>query len=235
MQSLPAEHALSHTIAQHRERFADVTEDGSRRSKPSIGRLCSRDAIHGTFQPAEIRPVTINESGRQAGDRAGAGNNRDAGAARLRIQLTNGRHEFTCVGQVQIVGAARDRRPGHPMILELKRARGMDHNLGAKFGKPAGDVSVDIDRAAACRICGFQICREGIRFCLRPPADKKRNVVIGRQRACNISAKIAVPADDQDFGRHDGFITIKWIMISNAMKAGQPSANHQDRSLRYWA
>ena len=75
--------------------------------------------------------VPVEERGRQAGNRACAGDYRDTGFPCSSVQLTDGGDELAGIRQVKIVGPRRNCGARDPVVRGLERARRVDDDMRA--------------------------------------------------------------------------------------------------------
>ena len=69
--------------------------------------------------------------------------------------------------------------------------------------------SVYVDRVPSGRVGGVEAERERFRLRLRPPADQELDARVGRERAGDVTAEIAIAADDEHARYHEGFATMR--------------------------
>ena len=80
------------------------------------------------------------------------------------------------------MAAVRNTGARHPVVLALKRARGVDDDIGQGPLEGRGEVPVDVDHMSLGRIGAAEPGGERLRLRLRPSADQQLDLRVRRKR-----------------------------------------------------
>ena len=148
MEALPAEHLLRLTCRPNHEGLTDIAEDRGGRTKAAVRRLRSGDPVHSGFQSRELRSVTIDERGSEAGHGACPSNHCHACRFRVVVELADRPDKLSRIGQVQIVRSCRNGRARDAVVLRLKGTGRVNDDIRAELPQPHVEVSIDVHDAA---------------------------------------------------------------------------------------